>query len=332
MHIVAKFCLGIESTAHTFGVGIVDSQGNVLANERSTYNPKKGTGFIPAEMAEHHTQNALKIMELALKKSKLKIENIDTIAFSQGPGIPNALRVGAAIARYIACKYDHQLIGVNHCIAHIEIGRLTTKCIDPVILYLSGGNTQVIAFAENRYRIFGETQDIAVGNAIDNMARYIALQFPYGPSFDETAAKGKKYIELPYVVKGMDLSFSGILTAAKKKFKTGASKADTCYSFQETCFAMLTEVTERALAHTGKKEVLLVGGVAASKRLQEMVKAMCEARGAKVYIVPKEFSGDQGAMIAWAGLLACKSGQKTKIENSDIIQKWRTDEVDIVWR
>jgi len=272
---MSEVYLGIESTAHTFGVGIVDSRGRVLANERSVYKPEEGEGFVPAKMAGHHTQNTAKIIENALKKAKVKIEDVEAVAFSQGPGIPNALRVGAAIARYIAYKYNKPLIGVNHCIAHIEIGRLATDCKDPVVLYLSGGNTQVIALAEGRYRIFGETQDIAIGNAIDSLARQIGLPLPYGPSFDKVAANGKKYIELPYVVKGMDLSFSGLLTAAKRKFK-GASKADICYSFQETCFAMLTEVTERALAHTGKEEVLLVGGVAASKRLQTMLNTMCK--------------------------------------------------------
>jgi universal protein Kae1 len=328
---MSKFYLGIESTAHTFGVGLVDSKGKVIANVRSMYKPKKGKGFVPAEMALHHAQNAAKIIVKALDKADLGIEKLEAVAFSQGPGIPNTLRVGATIARYIAQKYKKPLIGVNHCIAHIEIGRLATDCRDPVVLYLSGGNTQVIAFAEGRYRIFGETQDIAVGNAIDDLARHLGLPSPYGPGFDRAAAKGKKYIELPYAVKGMDLSFSGILTAAKRKYKEGVGKADLCYSFQETCFAMLTEVTERALAHTGKSEVLLVGGVAASKRLQQMVKKMCNARGTKFYVVPKEYSGDQGTMIAWTSVLVHKSGQDTRIKDSTIKQKWRTDEVEVTW-
>lgn len=324
------FCLGIESSAHTFGVGIVDLKGKVLANERSMYKPKKGEGFVPSEMAEHHTKNAAKVIAAALKNAKMRMESIDAIAFSQGPGIPNALRVGATIARYIALKYKKPLIGVNHCIAHIEIGILKTACKDPVVLYLSGGNTQIIAFVDGRYRIFGETQDIPIGNAIDNLARQLGLPFPYGPNFDKLAGKGKRYIELPYVVKGMDLSFSGILTAAIKKYKT-TNKADICYSFQETCFAMLTEVAERALAHTGKSELLIVGGVAASKRLQTMLRTMCHARDAKLYVVPNEYSGDQGVQIAWVGALIhkyCKSS--SKIEDK-ILPKWRTDEVSICW-
>jgi N6-L-threonylcarbamoyladenine synthase/protein kinase Bud32 len=127
----------------------------------------------------------------------------------------------------------------------------------------------------------------------------------------------------------MDLSFSGIVTAALQKYKQGASIDDLCYSFQETCFAMLVEVTERALAHAGKSEVLLTGGVAASERLQEMIATMCLERNAKSFLCPKEYSGDNAVMIAWTGLLAYKSGQVSK--KIDYNQKWRVDEADITW-
>jgi N6-L-threonylcarbamoyladenine synthase/protein kinase Bud32 len=145
-------------------------------------------------------------------------------------------------------------------------------------------------------------------------------------------AKKGNYIELPYVVKGMDLSFSGILTSALNKFRKGEKLEDLCYSMQETCYAMLTEVAERALAHTGKKELLLTGGVAASQRLQEMLEIMCRERGAKLYICPREFAGDNGVNIAWTGMLAYKNGQKpVSIEKADFYQRWRTDEVEIGW-
>jgi N6-L-threonylcarbamoyladenine synthase/protein kinase Bud32 len=221
------------------------------------------------------------------------------------------------------------LVPVCHQIAHIEIGKLKTGCKDPVIVYLSGGNTQIIAFTEGRYRIFGETQDLPVGNAMDTLARKIGLQQPYGPNFDLVASKGK-YLKLPYVVKGMDLSFSGMLTEAIKKFENSASKEDICHSFQETCFAMITEVTERALAHTDKIEVLMVGGVAASKRMQEMIEIMCKERGAKMFVVPSEYAGDNGSMIGWTGMLSYKYEKIKKIIEK-INPKWRTDEVDIPW-
>jgi universal protein Kae1 len=318
--------LGIESTAHTFGAGIVTSKGEILANERDTYIPKKGSGIIPNEAAEHHKRVGLQIIENALKKASINISDIDFFSVAAGPGLPPCLRIGVTIAKDIAEKNKKPVVAVNHCVAHVEISKLTTGVKDPVILYLSGANTQVLAFVEGRYRIFGEAQDVPIGNAIDSLSREIGLQPPYGPSFDKAAVG--RYVEMPYVVKGMDLSFSGMVTDALKKFKSGISIEDVCYSFQETAFAMLAEVTERALAHTNKNEVLLVGGVAASKRMQKMVETMCKERDAKMFVVPKEYSGDNGAMIGWNGLLSKKL---IKPEKLDMNPRWRTDEVDVTW-
>jgi len=332
-------CLGVESTAHTFGIGIVKDE-KVLCNVKDVYKPKPGSGIHPVEAKEHHIAIKDDVLDKALSEADVELSEIDVIAFSQGPGLPPCLKVGLEFVKDLAKRLRKPLIGVNHCISHIEIGKLMTKCNDPVTLYVSGGNTQVLAFARGRYRVFGETLDIAIGNARDMVIRELTGEYPGGPVMDKLAEIGKKnvesgkskFIELPYVVKGMDLSFSGIVTEAIKKFKSGLSKEDICYSFAETTFAMLTEVTERALAHVGKSEVLLTGGVAASPRLQEMLKIMCEERDAKFYVCPREFAGDNGAMIAWTGLLGYKNGQKPlDIETADFIQKWRTDEVDIVW-
>ena len=323
-------CLGIESTAHTFGVGIVDEGGVVLADERMMYMPESGKGILPRDASEHHTKNASVVIKSALDRAKIKLSDIGLVAFSQGPGLPPCLRIGASIARYLSTSNKLPLIGVNHPIGHIEIGKLTTRSKNPVVLYLSGGNTQVISFAEGRYRIFGETQDIAVGNAFDTVARELKLKSPGGPEIEKMAAGGK-YIKLPYSVKGMGLSFSGVVTEVVKNIKSGAAAEDVCYSLQETCFAMLVEVAERALAHTGKEEILLVGGVAANKRLQQMLRTMCEDRGAKLMVVDIKYSGDNGTMIAWPGILAYKSGQETSLERSGIKQKWKTDEAEITW-
>ncbi len=322
-------CLGIESTAHTFGVGVVNDRGKILSDSRDMFVPKPGKGFVPKELADHHIEFAFKIVDDALKKSSLKLHDLDLIAFSQGPGIPNSLRIGAAAARFLATKFNKPLVGVNHPVAHIEIGKLNTGAKDPIVVYLSGGNTQIIAHVEGKYRVFGETEDIPVGNCFDVVAREISLPYPGGSNIEKFAKNGN-YVELPYIVKGMDQSFSGIATAAVKKFKAGVRKEDICYSLQETCFAMLTEVTERAMAHTEKKEVLLVGGVAANKRLQEMMNKMCEERGAKMFVVDENFSGDNGTMIAWTGLLQY-STEKKQTKDTSIKQNWRTDEVKTIW-
>lgn len=318
-------CLGIESTAHSFGVGIVNERGKILANvTSSSFKPE---GIHPAEASEHHANFAVETIKAALSKAKIKSKNINLISFSQGPGLQPCLRIGAVAARTLAQKLSVPLIGVNHCVAHIEIGKLTTKCKDPIVIYLSGGNSQIIGLSGGVYRIFGETLDIAIGNMFDKFARSLDLGFPGGPVIDKLAEKGR-YIDLPYIVKGTDFSFSGLLTSALQKAKTNKLE-DVCFSLVHNSFAMLTEVTERALSHTSKKEVLLTGGVAASIPLKKMMEIMCKERKAKLYSVPKEYSGDNGAMIAWNGILEYKAGSKTKLEDSEIKPKWRTDEIEI---
>jgi len=323
-------CLGIESTAHTFGVGIARSDGKILADARDMYRPARGKGMVPRDLSEYHTKNAARLVAAALKEAKMRMDDVDVVAFSQGPGLPPCLNVSAALARYVSLTRKIPLVGVNHPVAHIEIGKLTSSSADPVVLYLSGGNTQVIAHAEGRYRVFGETVDMAIGNAFDAVARLLGLNSPGGPEIERLAAGGR-YLEMPYVVKGMDVSFAGMLTDVKRKIGDGAKPEDICYSLQETCFAMLTEVAERALAHTGKNEVLLVGGVAANKRMQEMLRIMCGERGAEMRVVDAKYSGDCGAMIAWAGALAHMPGHRTKLSESWIRPDWRVDEADVPW-
>ncbi|MBI2664411.1 bifunctional N(6)-L-threonylcarbamoyladenine synthase/serine/threonine protein kinase [Candidatus Woesearchaeota archaeon] len=319
-------CLGIESTAHTFGVGIANSSGKVLANVLKPVVTKKG-GIIPAEASDHHVKVCDEAIKEALAAAKFKLSDVGLIAFAQGPGIGHCLRVGAMAARSLSLLHKLPLVGVNHCIAHLEIGKLLTAAKEPVLLYVSGANTQVIAFESGKYRVFGETLDIGVGNMLDVFGREIGFGFPAGPKIMETAAKGKKYVEIPYVIKGMDVSFGGILTNVSEKARSGKySKADLCYSLQETVFAMLVEAAERAMAHTGKKELLLGGGVASNIRLQEMCRIMCRERNAKMFVPERQFLVDNGAMIAWLGILEHKKGKQTKIKDSGIKPYWRTDE------
>ncbi|MEM5820995.1 MAG: KEOPS complex N(6)-L-threonylcarbamoyladenine synthase Kae1, partial [Candidatus Aenigmatarchaeota archaeon] len=272
------------------------------------------------------------LLNKALEEANLNIEEIDVIGYSKGMGIPNALRVGAFFARYLALKYNKPLVDVNHGIAHIEIGKFLTNSKDPVVAYLSGGNTQIISLVNKRYRILGETEDIAIGNAIDEIARFLGFEMPGGPKIEELAKKGKKYIDMPYSVKGMNVSFSGIVTYVKKLIREGKyDLEDIIFSFQETIFSMIVEVTERAMAMLDKKEALIVGGVAANKRLKEMFEIMCKERNAEAKIVPLKYSGDNGVMIALVALLAYKNGYSIEIEKSSIKRNWRIEDVEIIW-
>ncbi|MFB6294524.1 MAG: bifunctional N(6)-L-threonylcarbamoyladenine synthase/serine/threonine protein kinase [Candidatus Nanohaloarchaea archaeon] len=324
-------CLGIESTAHTFGAGIVDD-GEIVANEKAMYEPEEG-GIHPREAAEHHYQKSLDVYQQALSTAGIDPGQLDCIAFSRGPGMPQSLEVGAVAARTLALKHDVPLYGVNHVIGHVEVGRHATGADDPVVLFVSGGNSQVIAYAGGRYRVFGETLDIAAGNALDKLARTLGIPHPGGPEVERLAENGEELHELSYTVKGMDFSFSGLLTETQRLYEEeDVRKEDVCFSFQEHLYAMLVEATERAVAHLGKDEVLLTGGVAANSRLREMVEQMCTQRGAEAYLCPLEYAMDNGAMIALQGANRARSGEPDDVQETAVDPDWRPDEVDVTWR
>ncbi|AXV41058.1 MAG: Kae1-associated kinase Bud32 [Methanobacterium sp. BAmetb5] len=324
-------CIGLEGTAEKTGVGIVDSDGHVLALQGRALLPEKG-GIHPREAAQHHAENLVPLIKKSLDEANLSLEDLDMVAFARGPGLGPALRTVATAARSLALSLDVPIVGVNHCIGHIEIGRLTTGCQDPLTLYVSGGNTQVTAFDAGRYQIFGETLDIAIGNCLDQFARTVGLGHPGGPRVEELALASDNYLKLPYTVKGMDLSFSGLLTAAIRKYESGAALEDVCHSLQETAFAMLVEVTERALAHSKKSEVLLVGGVAANQRLREMLEVMAQEHYAEFFMPEMKYCGDNGAMNAWLGLIMYQNSKKMDIGDTRVKQRFRTDQVDVPWR
>ncbi len=318
-------CLSIESTAHTFASSVVSSKGNILSDIRDMYQSKTH-GIIPSEAAKHHEQLYHKMIKQAIEESKIK--EFDLLAYSRGPGLPPCLKVGLKAAKEYSKDLKIPLIGVNHCVSHLSSAHLFTKVKDPIYIFVSGANTQIIGLEGRKFRVFGETLDTGLGNALDKFGREIGLGFPAGPKIEQLSKKGS-FIELPYIVKGMDLSFSGIVTSAISKFKKGAKKEDLCFSMQETLFSMLTEVTERALAHTGKKEAVIIGGVAANKRLSEMLNIMCKERNAKFYSVPINYSGDNSVMIAYQGILEYQSGNRTK--TPEIYPYERTDSININW-
>ncbi len=320
--------VGVECTAHTFGVGIVKNA-KILVNVRDMYRTETG-GIIPIECAKHHTDVANRVFESALAQAKQDKGDIKAIALSNAPGLAPCLLAGLRFAKGIAKELDIPIIPVNHCVAHLEIGR-SAGAKDQVLLYTSGANTQIIAFASGKYRIFGETLDIGIGNLLDKFARHTGMGFPGGPRIEEYAKKGK-YVELPYAIKGMDVSFSGIQTRLQQLYAKGESIEDLCFALQETAFAMLIEAAERAMAHTGKKELVLGGGVACNARLQEMCRMMCEDRKASFSCPDKSLLVDNGAMIAYTGEIMFKAGIKKKAEDVDILPRERTDDVKVTWR
>ncbi len=327
-----KYLLGIETTAHTFGCAVLDFEGKILSNVNDSYTTKTG-GMIPIEVRKHHKENAPKVYKEALSKANIKEDEIEVIALSNSPGLAPCLLEGMAFAKKLSKKLEVPIVCVNHCIAHLEIGE-TTGAKDPVMLYASGANTQVIAYESGKYRVFGETLDLGVGNFIDTFARFAGLGFPGGPKVEKLASSFKgDLLELPYSIKGMDVAFSGLQTKLKTLLDKGKKIEELSYSMQETVFAMLVEASERALAHTGKKELLLGGGVACNSRLKEMCKIMCEERGARFFCPPRPLLVDNAAMIGYLGLKMYKNGYGTKdLDEVDIAPRERTDEVNVKWK
>ncbi|WNY26986.1 bifunctional N(6)-L-threonylcarbamoyladenine synthase/serine/threonine protein kinase [Methanolapillus ohkumae] len=348
--------LGIEGTAWNLSAAVVDGT-DVLVEVTHTYRPASG-GIHPREAAQHHAAHIGEVIDAVfaeLEAKGISRNEIDAVAFSRGPGLGPCLRIVATAARMISQILQKPLVGVNHCVAHIEVGIWKTEATDPVVLYVSGANSQVLSYQDGAYRVLGETLDIGLGNSLDKFARSAGLPHPGGPLIEKYAKDATCYLELPYTVKGMDFFFSGLSTAAtrllnenkmpekgcktpEKGCKSASNEfneeflANICHSYQETAFAMAVEVTERALAHTGKSEVLLAGGVGANSRLREMFDCMCQERGARFYVPEKRFMGDNGAMIAYTGLLMYKAGDVLSLEESTVDAGFRADYVSVTWK
>jgi glycoprotease/Kae1 family metallohydrolase len=316
--------MGIESSAHTFGVGIVKN-GKVLANEKIMYDV--GTkGIIPSKVAEFHFKNAGKVLRRAVKGAGISIYEIEGIGYTKGPGIGPCLQIGQLAAKTIANRLGIRIVPINHAVAHAEITRHEAGLSDPIVLYVSGGNSQILKIIDGRqrrYRILGETFDVGIGNMLDSFARSVKLNPAWGSTVARLAVHGS-YVEMPYTVKGMDFAFTGLLTYAIEQSKN-KNIEDLCYSLQETAFAMLCEATERALLLTNSRELCVCGGVAQSSRLKEMLSAICKEHGMKFGYAKDEFNADNGAMIAFVAERMLNDGYHASLENCDIKQRYRID-------
>ncbi|EGP94399.1 KEOPS complex N(6)-L-threonylcarbamoyladenine synthase Kae1 [Nitrosarchaeum koreense] len=322
--------LGVESTAHTFSCAIIEKNGNkgkILSDVRKIYRPPEGEGIHPREASRHHVENSPIALSECLKEAGVKIKDLDIISYAAGPGLGPCLRVGAVVARSLASYYKIPIYPVNHALGHIELGKLLTGAKNPLVLLVSGGHTMLLAFLNKQWRVFGETLDITLGQLLDQFGRSIGFASPCGKNIEDLASSTSNYVLLPYSVKGNDVSFSGLLSASKPIAQK--SKADACFSLQETAFAMISEVVERALSFTGKKELLIVGGVAANNRLSEMLQDVCKRHACKFFIAPQKYAGDCGSQICWTGLLESQVKSGVSIEETFVRQSWRLDSVKI---
>jgi len=336
--------LGIEGTAWAASAAIYDDADDSVRIESDPYVPESG-GIHPREAAEHMQEAVPGVVRSILASMD---GPPDAVAFSRGPGLGPCLRICGTAARSLALTFDVPLVGVNHMVAHAEIGRHRSGFADPICLNASGANAHVLAYRGDRYRVLGETMDTGVGNAIDKFARHLDWGHPGGPKVEQAAGDGT-YVDLPYVVKGMDFSFAGLTSAAQDAYDTAVDDgraarpapspaeadglvADLCFSLQETMFAMLTEVAERALSLTGSDELVLGGGVGQNERLQSMLAEMCEARGARFFAPESRFLRDNAGMIAVLGAKMYEAGDTLDIETSRVRPNFRPDDVPVTWR
>ncbi|VTZ67484.1 tRNA N6-adenosine threonylcarbamoyltransferase, putative [Plasmodium chabaudi chabaudi] len=541
------YILGMEGSANKLGISIIDEEMKILVNMRRTYVSEIGCGFIPREINAHHKYYIIDMIKDCLNKLNIKITDIGLICYTKGPGIGSALYVAYNISKIFSLLFNIPVIGVNHCISHIEMGIFITKLQHPIILYVSGSNTQIIYYNDykKKYEIIGETLDIAIGNVIDRSARILKISNSPSPGYNvELWARKKKLLRLlrkmeerekgnqihtndgnnesdalssnskdtpsskfnkkekfsqslyynellqfPYTIKGMDISFSGYDFYISKYFskyinknskkgnpqyksnkKKGTSqiskeednnkkqkinedsslqndditledelyqdspnsidnsiqnnnkinhnkqtgtdknnalpnynflhgmkgssyyedniiyknenkqnygqnneyyddncsietssdyyekdleetspdeieaskltdeekrKIQICYSLQHHIFSMLIEITERAIAFTNSKEVIIVGGVGCNVFLQNMMKKMAKQKNIKIGFMDHSYCVDNGAMIAYTGYLEYLNSQKKEnfnFENISIHQRYRTDDVFVTWR
>ncbi|MEM4348483.1 MAG: tRNA (adenosine(37)-N6)-threonylcarbamoyltransferase complex transferase subunit TsaD [Candidatus Anstonellaceae archaeon] len=326
-------CLGIESTAHTLGIGICKLQKSgisILANAKKMYKSPPGQGIIPRLAAQHHADAFEEVLHEALSTANVRLSEIDLFSFSRGPGIGQCLRISCAAAKFLASKFKKPILGINHCHAHLEISKGLLKMRDPLFVYVSGANTQLIidakaAKAHSRFLVLGETLDMGLGNLLDSFAREAKLQNPHGSEVAKLAQSGK-YFPLPYTVKGMNFAFAGLFTAAVKSL--GRQKTqDICRSLLETAFAEICEAAERALCLYSKKEVTACGGVAQNTMLCRMLSEMCRLHKARFGAVEPQYNADNGAMIAYTALKEWQKGKREKLSDLKPDGYWRIDQV-----
>jgi len=330
--------LGIEGTAWAASAAVYEPADDTVTIETDAYVPDSG-GIHPREAAEHMSDAVPSVVESAIETASERAAAagddpeapVDAVAFSRGPGLGPCLRIAGTAARSVAQRFDVPLVGVNHMVAHLEVGRHQSGFAAPVCLNASGANAHVLAYRNGRYRVLGETMDTGVGNAIDKFTRHLGWSHPGGPKV-ETHAREGGYVELPYVVKGMDFSFSGITSAAKAAVDDGKPVDDVCRGLEETVFAMLTEVSERALSLTGRGELVLGGGVGQNDRLQRMLGEMCDQRGADLHVPEDRFLRDNAGMIAVLGAKMAAAGDTLAVADSAVDSDFRPDEVPVTWR
>lgn len=316
-----QIILGIESSCDETSVGIVLGQHQLLANviTSQVQSHQRFGGVVPEVASRHHVEYISYCIEEALKQANVKLNEIDGIAATYGPGLTGCLMVGLTAGKMLAARLNVPFYAVNHMAGHIYAAAINHKIKFPALaLLVSGGHTEFV-YLENElsFKILGTTLDDAVGEAYDKVGRLIGFNYPAGKSIDDAAKKGTITYELPRpMLKSDDLnfSFSGLKTAVrdiveKEKIQNTLRVNDLAASFQDAVVDVLTTKTKKALNKVSVKELIIGGGVAANSSLKEKMEKMIanDFSSCDLTIPPIRLCGDNGGMIAAYGSVLAKN-------------------------
>lgn len=301
--------LGIESSCDETSVAVVKNGREVLSNVIDTQIKihEQFGGVVPEIASRNHIEAISRVTKLALEQANVKLENIDVIAPTYGPGLVGALLVGVSYGRGLAYALNKPLVGVNHLEGHISANYITHSDLEPPFLCMltSGGNTQIVYVKDYcDMEVLGRTRDDAIGEAFDKVARIIGLTYPGGPKIDKLAEQGKATINFPKThFENLDFSFSGIKTAVINLHHKNpeVNKADLCMSFEKAVTEVLTENIEKAIKQTGIKKVVLAGGVSANTHIREEFEKLGQKLNVQIYKPDLKLCTDNAAMIGSAG-------------------------------
>lgn len=300
--------LGIESSCDETSVAVVKNGREVLSNIIDTQIKihEKYGGVVPEIASRNHIEAISRVAKTALEKANMKLEDVDVIAPTYGPGLVGALLVGVSYGRGLAYALNKPLVGVNHLEGHIAANYITHPDLEPPFLCMltSGGNTQIV-YVKNYcdMEVLGRTRDDAIGEAFDKVARVVGLGYPGGPKVDKLAQQGKPSIEFPKThFENLDFSFSGIKTAVINLHHKNpdVSKEDLCMSFEKAVTEVLIENITKAIEQTGIKKVVLAGGVSANTHIRSEFEKL-EEKEIKIYKPDLKLCTDNAAMISAAG-------------------------------
>lgn len=315
--------LGIESSCDDTGAAVVrdgEELSNVVASQDDVHKPFGG--IVPELAARNHVLHVIPVIDRALEKAGLTLDDIDGVAATRGPGLVGSLLVGLCAAKAIARSRNLPFVGVNHIEGHLLSGELDEPVERPFLgLVVSGGHTSLyLARADGSFGLLGQTRDDAAGEAFDKAAKLLGLGYPGGREIERVARDGNpQALKLPrprVKASALDLSFSGLKTALWQQVEKNPdlSVPDVAASFQAAVVESLVEAARRALHVTGVRQVVVTGGVSANGALRDAMAAMAAEEGAALSVPPLSRCTDNAAMIAYVGWQRLARGERDALD------------------